>query len=214
MPTRDALELAMDRGMDLIEVAPTARPPVCRVGDYGRLKYDRKKREAEARKNRSTVLLKEIKVRPKTDDHDMGFKIKNALKFLGEGNKVKVTVRFRGREHAHHDIGAQQCMRLFNAVKEYAVVEMRPRMEGRQMTMIIAHNGKPVPKRSPAKEEADAAAEAAAEATAEATEEAAAEATEEAAAEATEEVTAEATEEAAAEATEEAAAEQDEAGEE
>ncbi len=153
MPTRDALELAMDRGMDLIEVAPTARPPVCRVGDYGRLKYDRKKREAEARKNRSTVQLKEIKVRPKTDDHDMGFKIKNALKFLGEGNKVKVTVRFRGREHAHHDIGAQQCMRLFDAVKEYAVVEMRPRMEGRQMTMIIAHNGKPVPKRSAAKEE-------------------------------------------------------------
>jgi translation initiation factor IF-3 len=96
MPTRDALELAMDRGMDLIEVAPTARPPVCRVGDYGRLKYDRKKREAEARKNRSTVQLKEIKVRPKTDGHDMAFKIKNAMRFLGEGNKVKITVRFRG----------------------------------------------------------------------------------------------------------------------
>ena len=117
MPTRDALELAMDRGMDLIEVAPNARPPVCRIGDYGRLKYDRKKREAEARKNRSTVQLKEIKVRPKTDDHDMAFKIKNAMRFLGEGNKVKITVRFRGREHAHHDIGAQQCMRLFEAVE-------------------------------------------------------------------------------------------------
>ena len=146
MPTRDALELAMDRGMDLIEVAPNARPPVCRIGDYGRLKYDRKKREAEARKNRSTVQLKEIKVRPKTDDHDMAFKIKNAMRFLGEGNKVKITVRFRGREHAHHDIGAQQCMRLFEAVEEYAMVELRPRMEGRQMTMIIAPNGKPIPK--------------------------------------------------------------------
>lgn len=178
MPTRDALELAMDRGMDLIEVAPTARPPVCRVGDYGRLKYDRKKREAEARKNRSTVQLKEIKVRPKTDDHDMGFKIKNALKFLGEGNKVKVTVRFRGREHAHHDIGAQQCMRLFDAVKEYAVIEMRPRMEGRQMTMIIAHNGKPVPKRSQSKEQeqAEAAEQAIAEANEAAEEQAEAEA--------------------------------------
>ena len=139
--------------MDLIEVAPTARPPVCRIGDYGRLKYDRKKREAEARKNRSTVQLKEIKVRPKTDGHDMGFKIKNALKFIGEGNKVKVTVRFRGREHAHHDIGAKQCMRVFEAIKEYSVIEMRPRMEGRQMTMIIAPNGKPVPKPKKSKPE-------------------------------------------------------------
>ena len=225
MPTRDALELAMDRGMDLIEVAPTARPPVCRVGDYGRLKYDRKKREAEARKNRSTVQLKEIKVRPKTDDHDMGFKIKNALKFLGEGNKVKITVRFRGREHAHHDIGAQQCMRLFDAVKEYAVIEMRPRMEGRQMTMIIAHNGKPVPKRSLAKEEVEAAeAEATAEATeAETAESEAAEsetaesetAESEAAESAESEVAAEVTAEAAEpEAAAEAAAEQDGAGEE
>ena len=169
MPTRDALELAMDRGMDLIEVAPNARPPVCRIGDYGRLKYDRKKREAEARKNRSTVQLKEIKVRPKTDGHDMAFKIKNALRFLGEGNKVKVTVRFRGREHAHHDIGARQCMRLFEAVKEYAVIELRPRMEGRQMTMIIAHNGKPVPKPGKGHDEAESAEEAAAEETAEKT---------------------------------------------
>ncbi len=144
--------------MDLIEVAPTARPPVCRVGDYGRLKYDRKKREAEARKNRSTVQLKEIKVRPKTDDHDMAFKIKNALRFLGEGNKVKVTVRFRGREHAHHDIGAQQCMVLYEAVKDYCVIELRPRMEGRQMTMILAHNGKEVPKLRRSKEEDDAEA--------------------------------------------------------
>jgi translation initiation factor IF-3 len=170
MPTRDALELAMDRGMDLIEVAPTARPPVCRVGDYGRLKYDRKKREAEARKNRSTVQLKEIKVRPKTDGHDMAFKIKNAMRFLGEGNKVKITVRFRGREHAHHDIGAQQCMRLFDAVQEYAMVEMRPRMEGRQMTMIIAPNGKPIPKLQKLKDEAENPESVEAEAAAEAEE--------------------------------------------
>jgi translation initiation factor IF-3 len=230
MPTRDALELAMDRGMDLIEVAPTARPPVCRVGDYGRLKYDRKKREAEARKNRSTVQLKEIKVRPKTDGHDMAFKIKNAMRFLGEGNKVKITVRFRGREHAHHDIGAQQCMRLFDAVQKYALVEMRPRMEGRQMTMIIAPNGTPIPKpkklnneaEKPAPEEAlteseeseeseveaEVEAEAGADAPAEAESEVAADAPAEAESEVAADAPAEAEAEVAAEAPAEAPAEE------
>ncbi len=143
MQTRDAIEMAHERGLDLIEVAPNARPPVCRIGDYGRLKYDKKKRDAEARKKRSLVQLKEVKVRPKTDEHDMNVKIKHALKFLGEGNKVKVTVRFRGREHAHHDIGAQQCLRVAEACKDLSIIEIRPKMEGRQMTMILAPTGKP-----------------------------------------------------------------------
>jgi translation initiation factor IF-3 len=138
MPTRDALELAMDRGMDLIEVAPTARPPVCRVGDYGRLKYDRKKREADARKNRSTVQLKEIKVRPKTDDHDIEVKARNAHRFLEAGNKVKITVWFRGREHAHHDVGAEQCHRIARMVASVGRIERQPAMDGRCMFMILA----------------------------------------------------------------------------
>jgi len=136
--TEDALQRARDKGLDLVEVAPNAKPPVCKILDYGKLKYDKKKRESAARKRQSQVQLKEIKVRPKTDDHDMGVKVRNAAKFLKEGNKVKVTVRFRGREHAHHDIGAEQCRRVADAVKELGVIEMPPRMEGRQMTMILA----------------------------------------------------------------------------
>jgi len=138
MVTADALEMATERGLDLIEVAPQAKPPVCKFGDYGRMKYDKKKRDAEARKKRVVVQLKEVKVRPKTDEHDMNVKIKHARKFLSEGNKVKVTVRFRGREHAHHDIGAQQCMRVAEACEDLAEIEIRPQMEGRQMSMILA----------------------------------------------------------------------------
>ena len=101
--TRDAINLAADRGLDLVEVAPNARPPVCRISDYGRMKYERKKQEALARKNQVQVQTKEVKVRPKTDDHDIQFKVTAARKFLSQGNKVKVTVRFRGRELAHRD---------------------------------------------------------------------------------------------------------------
>ena len=136
--TEDALARAREKGLDLVEVAPNANPPVCKILDYGKMKYDKKKRDAAARKRQSQVQLKEVKVRPKTDDHDMNVKVRAASRFLRDGNKVKVTVRFRGREHAHHDIGADQCMRVFRAVKDYAIIEMPPRMEGRQMTMIIA----------------------------------------------------------------------------
>jgi translation initiation factor IF-3 len=138
MMTRDALDLARSRGLDLVEVAPNSRPPVCRLADFGRMKFERQKREAEARKRQSQVQLKEVKLRPKTDDHDMEFKVKHAHRFLAEGNKVKVTVRFRGREHAHHDIGAQQCQRLAEAVADVGKVEAPPRMNGRLMHMILA----------------------------------------------------------------------------
>ena len=136
--TRDALELAHDRGLDLVEVAPDAQPPVCRIIDYGRLKYDNQKRKAEARRSRTVTLLKEVKVRPKTDDHDMDVKIKHARRFLSDGNKVKVTVRFRGREHAHHDIGADQCLRLAQGCDDLCKIEVQPQMDGRQMTMILS----------------------------------------------------------------------------
>lgn len=142
--TKDAVQLATDRGLDLIEVAPNGRPPVCKIGDYGQLKYDRKKKAAAARKNQVTVLLKEVKVRPKTDDHDMGVKVKHARRFLEEGNKVKVTVRFRGRELAHREIGSQQCMRMAAACKDLGMIESPPRMDGRQMFMILAPTGRPV----------------------------------------------------------------------
>jgi translation initiation factor IF-3 len=151
--TRDALDMADEKGLDLVEVAPNARPPVCRIIDYGKMKYEKKKRDTEAKRKRKTVELKEIKVRPKTDGHDLGFKVRHARKFLLEGNKVKLTVRFRGREHAHHDIGAQQCMRIFEEVKEYAIIEIRPRMEGRQMMMIIAPNGKALARAEEPKED-------------------------------------------------------------
>ena len=140
--TRDAVELANERGLDLVEVAPTARPPVCKIADYGRMKYEKKKREAVARKNQVTVQTKEVKVRPKTDDHDMQTKVTAARRFLVAGNKVKVTVRFRGRELAHRDIGAEQCLRIAGACEDIGVIEAHPRMEGRQMFMILAPNKK------------------------------------------------------------------------
>jgi translation initiation factor IF-3 len=135
--TEDAIILAKDRGLDLIEVAPNARPPVCRLGDFGKMKYEKKKKDALAKKNQSVVTLKEVKLRPKTDKHDFEFKVKHARRFLEAGDKVKITVRFRGREMAHRDIGNKRCMELYAVVEDLAVVEQRPSMEGRQMFMIL-----------------------------------------------------------------------------
>jgi translation initiation factor IF-3 len=145
--TPDAIRLAEERGLDLVEVAPNARPPVCRIADHGRMKYEKKKKEAVARKNQVTQQLKEVKLRPKTDDHDMNVKVNHAIRFLEQGNKVKITVRFRGREMAHRDIGADQCMRVAQAVGDLGIVESHPRMEGRQMFMILAPTRKPQPRR-------------------------------------------------------------------
>jgi len=138
MSTIDALALARERGMDLVEVAPMARPPVCRIADFGKLKYERKKREAEARKNQVIVEIKEIKLRPKTDDHDFDVKLRAAERFLAEGDKVKITVRFRGREIAHRDIGEDQCRQFADRLGAQAIVEQNPRMDGKQMFMLLA----------------------------------------------------------------------------
>jgi translation initiation factor IF-3 len=136
--TEDAVRLAEERGLDLIEVAPDGRPPVCRIQDYGKLKYERKKKDAQARKNQVQVQLKEVKLRPKTDDHDIAVKVRHARRFLEEGNKVKVTIRFRGRELAHRDIGSLQCMRMAKECEDLSTIETHPRMDGRQMFMILA----------------------------------------------------------------------------
>lgn len=151
--TEDAIRLALERGFDLIEVAPNARPPVCRLTDYGKLKYEKKKKDAAARKNQIQVQLKELKLRPKTDDHDLGFKVDHAKRFLEHGHKVKITVRFRGREMAHKEIGESQCRLFAEMVKDYGAVETPPRMEGRQMFMVLFPTRKP--KVRTAKEEAE-----------------------------------------------------------
>lgn len=134
--TDDARQLARDRGMDLVEVAANAKPPVCRIADYGKIKYERKRAKSESR--RKTSQLKELKVRPKTDDHDLAVKIKMAHKFLTNGDKVKIRVWFRGREHAHHDIGADQCLRIAEGVADVGKIESPPRMDGRNMIMVLA----------------------------------------------------------------------------
>ncbi len=148
--TEDAVRLAEERGLDLIEVAPDGRPPVCRIADYGKLKYERAKRAAQARKNQVQVQIKEVKLRPKTDDHDIGVKVRHIKRFLEDGNKVKITVRFRGRELAHRDIGATQCQRVAKECEEYCQVESAPRMDGRNMFMILAPSKKLLARPKPA----------------------------------------------------------------
>jgi translation initiation factor IF-3 len=136
--TPDAVKLAQERGMDLIEVAPNANPPVCKLGDYGRLMYEKKKKDSKARKKQSIVNVKEVKLRPKTDIHDYEVKLKHGRKFLESGDKLKVTIRFRGREMAHQNIGRDLCLRLFEQMRDLSTIESQPRMDGRQMCMILA----------------------------------------------------------------------------
>lgn len=138
LQTRDAIRAAEDVGLDLIEVSPNASPPVCKILDYGKWKYEEQKRAAEARKNQKTVDVKEIKVRPNIEDHDYEVKLKSARKFLDHGDKVKVTLRFRGREMAYQDIGLGVLERIREDLKEISKVESMPKMEGRQMIMVIA----------------------------------------------------------------------------
>ncbi len=161
--TPDAMNLAKDRGLDLVEVAPDARPPVCRIIDYGRMKYEKKKKDASAKRNQSQVQLKEIKIRPKTDGHDFNVKLNHARRFLEDGNKVKVVVRFRGREHAHKNIGVKRCHELHSALGELAVIELQPRMDGAMMVMIMAPNKRYLEAQAKAKAEAEKAAGAEAE---------------------------------------------------
>lgn len=133
-----AMDLADDAGLDLVEISPNAEPPVCKIMDFGKYKYETQKREAEARKNQKVIDIKEIKFRPGTDSHDYDVKMRNVMKFLENGDKVKITLRFRGREMAHQQLGAQLLKRVAEDVAEVAKVENMPKMEGRQMIMMIA----------------------------------------------------------------------------
>jgi translation initiation factor IF-3 len=136
--TAEAQEMADAAGLDLVEVSPNADPPVCKILDYGKLKYETQKKKAEARKKQRVIEVKEIKMRPGIDEHDYDVKMRSIHRFLGEGDKVKVTLRFRGREMVHQDIGMRVLERVRGDLDEIAKVEQFPKMEGRQMTMVMA----------------------------------------------------------------------------
>jgi translation initiation factor IF-3 len=132
-----AMQLAEEAGLDLVEISPNAVPPVCKIMDFGKFKYETQKKEAEARKKQKIIEIKEVKFRPNTDTHDYEVKMRNVVRFLEDGDKVKVTLRFRGREMAHQDLGRNLLDRVAEDVKEIGKVESMPRVEGRQMVMMI-----------------------------------------------------------------------------
>ncbi|GGE30818.1 translation initiation factor IF-3 [Primorskyibacter flagellatus] len=131
------MELADQAELDLVEISPNATPPVCKIMDFGKFKYEQQKRESEARKNQKVIEVKEVKFRPNTDTHDYQVKMRSVEKFLGNGDKVKVTLRFRGREMAHLNLGRELLERVAEDIKEIGKVENMPKMEGRQMIMMI-----------------------------------------------------------------------------
>lgn len=134
----EARQLAEDSEVDLVEIAPTAQPPVCRLMDYGKFKYQESKKAHEAKLKQKVIQVKEVKFRPGTDDGDYGIKCRNLIRFLSEGDKTKITLRFRGREMAHQELGMRMLERLKNDLEEHGQVEQMPKMEGRQMVMILA----------------------------------------------------------------------------
>ena len=138
IPIAEALAIAQEAGLDLVEIAPNAEPPVCKLLDYGKFKYQEQKKAAEARKKQKIVEVKEIKFRPMIDDHDYDVKMRSMKRFFEEGDKVKVTLRFRGREMAHQELGAKLLDRVKTEFATTAKVEMEPRLEGRQMVMVMA----------------------------------------------------------------------------
>ena len=138
LPTHEALRTALEQGLDLVEVNPKADPPVCKILDFGKYKYEEKKKQAQARRNQSVVEIKEIKLRPKTDDHDIAFKVKAARRFLDAGHKVKFTVRFRGREITHPEKAHEQLDVILKALDDVANIETRPMMEARAMSLVVA----------------------------------------------------------------------------
>jgi translation initiation factor IF-3 len=137
IPTHEAMRMAEELGLDLVEVSPRAVPPVCRIMDFGRFKYQESKKEKASRKHQSTVVIKEIKLRPKTDTHDLDFKLKHIRRFLGEGNKVRLLIVFRGREIVHPETGQAMLDVVSKEVAEVSVVEQKPSMEGRRMVMVL-----------------------------------------------------------------------------
>ncbi len=132
-----AMEMADEAALDLVEISPNANPPVCKIMDYGKFKYEQQKRESEARKKQKTIDIKEVKFRPNTDTHDYEVKMRNVFKFLEAGDKVKITLRFRGREMAHQNLGRELLERVAEDTKDVGKVENFPKMEGRQMIMLI-----------------------------------------------------------------------------
>ena len=138
MSGRAAQQLAVERHLDLVEIAPTAKPPVCKIMDYGKFRYEQQKREKEARKKQKTFDIKEVKLRPGIEDHDFNVKYKNAVRFLEDGDKVKVTIMFRGRELSHPELGEVLLNKMAEQLKEIAIVERVPKIEGKNMIMIVA----------------------------------------------------------------------------
>lgn len=137
----EALARASEEKLDLVEVAPKAAPPVCRIMDYGKYKYQQSKKSQEARKRQSVTQVKEVKIRPKTEEHDYQFKLRHIKRFLSEKNKAKVTIMFRGREIAYSDLGLKMLARIVTETEDLAVVEQQPKLEGRNMVMVLAPRG-------------------------------------------------------------------------
>ena len=138
VPIEEALRTAEEAELDLVEIAPTAEPPVCRIMDYGKFKFEESKKQQAARKKQKQIQVKEVKFRPGTDEGDYRVKLRNLVRFLNEGDKAKVTLRFRGREMAHQELGRQLLERVEKDLEEYGTVEQFPRMEGRQMVMVLS----------------------------------------------------------------------------
>jgi translation initiation factor IF-3 len=138
LAVREALRVAEEQGLDLVEVAPGATPPVCRIMNYGKYRYQQSKRTQEAKKHQTVIHVKEVKVRPRTEEHDFQFKLRHVKRFLSEGNKVKISMLFRGREIAHPEFGREMLSRILEEVKEESVLEQPPRLEGRNMVMILS----------------------------------------------------------------------------
>ena len=138
MPIRQALEKAEEMQMDLVKIAPQAKPPVCKIMDYGKYRFEQSKKEREFRKNQKVITVKEVRLSATIEDHDIDVKLKNAIKFLKEGNKVKATIRFRGRQITHSEIGRQVMTEFAERIKEYGTVDKAPQIEGRNMSMMIS----------------------------------------------------------------------------
>jgi len=138
MSPKEAIQLALNKGLDLVEVAPSAKPPVCKIMDMGRYKYEQSKREKEARKKQKIINVKEVKLRPNIEVHDFQVKTKNAIRFLESGDKVKVTIMFRGREVSHPELGRELLNRVAEMVSDYAIIERQPKLEGKNMFMFLS----------------------------------------------------------------------------
>jgi translation initiation factor IF-3 len=159
LPIEQALARAQELGMDLVEVSPMAKPPVCKIMDYGKFKYLEKKKQNEAKKKQVVVQLKEVKLRPRTEEHDYTTKLKKVREFLGEANKARITVTFRGRELSHRELGQKVLQKVIEDLRDVAIIEAAPRMEGRQLFMILAPNPRMLQaSRDRAKAQQDAAA--------------------------------------------------------